>query len=60
MEGERISIEPKEFSESRNRPGATKHRLNSREDKWAAHGIGMDVAVTDTAPDGMVQPVSGD
>jgi len=63
MEGERISIEPKEFSESRNRPGATKHRLNSREDKWAAHGIGLDMAVTDTAPDGMIQaaqPVSGD
>ena len=42
---------------------ATKHRLNSREDKWAAYGVGQGAVVTDTAPDGMVQvpqPVSGD
>ena len=58
MMGERISIEPAGFSESRVRPGATQHRLNSREDKWAAHGIGN---VTDTAPDGMMAlPISGD
>ena len=60
MEGERISIEPKEFAESRHRPGATQHRLNSREDKWAANGIG---AATDTAPDGMIdapQPVQSE
>ncbi|GMA14908.1 lysine 2,3-aminomutase [Deinococcus metallilatus] len=70
MEGERISIEPREFSESRNRPGATQHRLNSREDKWAAYGVGEnsgplthETTVTATAPDGQVnepQAVSGD
>ncbi|WP_027482175.1 KamA family radical SAM protein [Deinococcus pimensis] len=61
MQGERISIEPREFAESRHRPGAIQHRLNSREDKWQAHGVGT-ANVTDTAPDGMVeQPVpSGD
>lgn len=56
LEGERVSIEPKEFSESRNRPGATQHRLNSREDKWAAYGVGGGApasVVTDTAPDGL-------
>ena len=58
MMGERISIEPAGFSESRVRPGATQHRLNSREDKWAAYGVG---SVTDTAPDGMIAlPISGD
>lgn len=40
MQGERISIEPKEFSESRQREGAIEHRLNNREDKWEAHGVG--------------------
>ena len=56
MAGERLSIEPREFGESRNRPGATQHRLNSREDKWVAYGVGT---VTSTAPDGMVEePVS--
>lgn len=65
MEGERISIEPKEFSESRQREGAIQHRLNSREDKWAAHGIGsenrghMDASVSDTAPDGMTRAQAG-
>ena len=58
MKGERISIEPAGFSESRVRPGATQHRLNSREDKWDAYGVGT---VTDTAPDGMIAlPISGD
>ena len=58
MMGERISIEPAGFSESRVRPGATQHRLNSREDKWAAYGVG---SVIDTAPDGMIAlPISGD
>ncbi|WP_407539136.1 lysine 2,3-aminomutase [Deinococcus radiomollis] len=58
MKGERISIEPQGFSESRLRPGATQHRLNSREDKWEAFGVG---SVTDTAPDGMIAlPISGD
>ncbi|WP_424952075.1 lysine 2,3-aminomutase [Deinococcus sp.] len=57
MMGERISIEPQGFSESRVRPGATQHRLNSREDKWDAYGVGN---VTDTAPDGMLEVVSGD
>ena len=58
MMGERISIEPAGFSESRVRPGATQHRLNSREDKWAAYGVG---SVTDTSPDGMIAlPISGD
>ncbi|PYE52936.1 KamA family radical SAM protein [Deinococcus yavapaiensis] len=62
MRGERISIEPKEFSESRHRPGAIQHRLNAREDKWQAFGVGDSGPATDTAPDGMVQePVtSGD
>ena len=41
MEGDQISIEPKEFSESRLRPGSTQHRLNNREDKWQAYGVGM-------------------
>jgi lysine 2,3-aminomutase len=40
MEGDQISIEPKEFSESRHRPGAIQHRLNNREDKWQAFNIG--------------------
>ena len=58
MMGERISIEPAGFSESRVRPGATQHRLNSREDKWAAYGVG---SVTDIVPDGMIAlPISGD
>ncbi|WP_407570867.1 lysine 2,3-aminomutase [Deinococcus altitudinis] len=58
MKGERISIEPAGFSESRVRPGATQHRLNSREDKWDAYGVGT---VSDTAPDGMVAlPIGGD
>ena len=58
MMGERISIEPAGFSESRVRPGATQHRLNSCEDKWAAYGVG---SVTDTAPEGMIAlPISGD
>jgi lysine 2,3-aminomutase len=57
MKGERISIEPAGFSESRVRPGATQHRLNSREDKWTAYGVG---SVTDTAPDGMAElPMAG-
>ncbi|AWN23270.1 lysine 2,3-aminomutase [Deinococcus irradiatisoli] len=51
MEGERISIEPREFADSRQRPGATQHRLNTREDKWAAYGVGA-ASISDTAPDG--------
>ncbi|WP_240738559.1 lysine 2,3-aminomutase [Deinococcus fonticola] len=69
MQGERISIEPAGFSETHHREGAIQHRLNSREGKWAAHGVGsqnrghMTSGVSDTAPDGMVQeaqPISGD
>lgn len=63
MEGERISIEPAGFSETHHRPGEIKHRLNSREEKWVAHGVGA-TSVSDTAPDGKSnQPIpvhSGD
>ena len=51
MEGERISIEPAGFSDTHHRPGEVQHRLNSREDKWAAYGVGA-ASISDTAPDG--------
>ena len=60
MQGERISIEPAGFSESRHRPGAVQHRLNSREDKWTAYGVGAGESVSNTAPDGMLDVVIGD
>ena len=53
MEGERLSIEPAGFSDTHHRPGAVSHRLNSREDKWAAYGVGV-ASISDTAPDGQV------
>ncbi|MBB6098455.1 lysine 2,3-aminomutase [Deinobacterium chartae] len=42
MQGERISIEPAEFAQSRQREGAIQHRLNSDQAKWAAFGVGKD------------------
>ncbi|CAM3243888.1 KamA family radical SAM protein [Deinococcus saxicola] len=56
MQGERISIEPAGFSDTHHRPGGVSHRLNSREDKWAAYGVGAPnpASVSDTSPDGKV------